>query len=184
MVATNLAHSMGGMFLSSYRIHHSTKLLYPAYRHILLHEPIITISKTILYPYQSKARIALALEHEGYQHLSQWAPGSSIYSPHTLHVFSRQMHIPTNCLSESQCPVIHLYVHNTYRINEWIFTQYDIGELYKNLTIWRTTLLADLPVFLYAMSAGLTVKPQNAINQEANGIRRKNSVFATCTSDL
>jgi len=53
-----------------------------------------------------------------------------------LHViFTRQMHIPTNCLSESQCPVTHLYVHNTYSINEWIFTQYDIGDVYKNLII-------------------------------------------------
>jgi len=30
MVVTNLSHSMGGTFLSSYRIHHSIKLLYPA----------------------------------------------------------------------------------------------------------------------------------------------------------
>jgi len=80
-----------------------------------------------------------------------------------LHViFTRQMYIPTNGLSESQCPVTHLYVRNTYSINEWIFTQYDIGELYKNLIIWMTTLLANLPVFLYAMSTDLTFKPQNA----------------------
>jgi hypothetical protein len=176
---------MGGMFLSSYRIHHSTKLLYPA---LLTHTSTWTYYynfKKILYPYQSTAGIALALEHGGSHHLSQCTPGSSINNRYSLHViFTRQMHIPTNCLSESQCPVTHLYVHNTYRINEWIFTQHDIGEFYKNLTIWMTTTLANLSVFLYAMSTGLTFKSQNAITLEANGIRRKNFVFITWTSDL
>jgi hypothetical protein len=103
---------------------------------MLLYEPIISISKSILYPHQSTAGTALTLEYGDSHHLSQCTPGSSKHRWYSLHaIFARQMHIPTNCLSESQCPIIHLYVYNTYRITEWIFTQYDVGELYKNLTI-------------------------------------------------
>ena len=46
------------------------------------------------------------------------------------------------------------------------------------------TLLAGLPIFLYALNTGLTAKKQNAVTGEANGIGRKSFVFKTYTSDL